>query len=65
MMVTYLRDLATEFHAAYNAGNEAAAARFIVDDPAVRNARLCLVRGACQVLANGLKLLGVSAPESM
>ncbi len=65
MMVTYLRDLATEFHAAYNAGNEAAAARFIVDDPAVRNARLCLVRGACQVLANGLRLLGVSAPESM
>ena len=65
VLVTYLRELATEFHSAYNAGNESAEARFIVDTAATRNARLCLVRGVCRVLENGLTILGVSAPESM
>ncbi len=65
VLVTYLRELATEFHSAYNAGNESAEARFIVDNATTRNARLCLVRGVCRVLENGLTILGVSAPESM
>ena len=65
VLVTYLRELATEFHSAYNAGTESAEARFIVDTAATRNARLCLVRGVCRVLENGLTILGVSAPESM
>ncbi len=65
LLVTYLRELATQFHSAYNAGNETPESRFIVDDAAVRNARLCLVAASCQVLKNGLSLLGVSAPESM
>jgi arginyl-tRNA synthetase len=54
-----LRELATAFHSWYNA------ATFIVEDGALRNARLALAYGVQQVLANGLGLLGVSAPESM
>ena len=58
-LVHYLRELATVFHSWYNA------ATFIVEDPALRNARLSAAFGVQQVLANGLRLLGVSAPESM
>ena len=58
-LVHYLRELAHALHTYYNAE------QFIVDDPAVRNARLALVLGVQQVLRNGLTLLGVSAPESM
>ncbi|MGH8136175.1 MAG: arginine--tRNA ligase [Steroidobacteraceae bacterium] len=59
LVVHYLRELATAFHAYYSA------LPFIVDDAALRNARLALVLAARQVLANALGLLGVSAPESM
>jgi arginyl-tRNA synthetase len=59
MVVHYLRELATAFHAYYNAQ------QFIVDDPALRNARLVLVLAAQQVIRNGLAILGVSAPETM
>ena len=55
----YLRDLADAFHSYYNAQ------QFLVDDAALRNARLALVYATRQVLANGLRLLGVSAPEKM
>ena len=55
----YLRDLADAFHSYYNAQ------QFLVDDGALRNARLALVYATRQVLANGLRLLGVSAPEKM
>ncbi len=58
-VVYYLRDLAGEFHAYYNAH------KFIIDDVALRNARLNLVAATKQILANGLKLLSVSAPERM
>ncbi|HET9330658.1 MAG TPA: arginine--tRNA ligase [Steroidobacteraceae bacterium] len=58
-LVHYLRELANFFHTYYNAET------FIVDDAALRNARLALVLGVQQVLRNGLALLGVSAPESM
>lgn len=58
-LVHYLRELATAFHSWYNA------ATFIVEDAALRNARLALAYGVQQVLCNGLTLLGVSAPESM
>jgi arginyl-tRNA synthetase len=58
-LVHFLRELAQAFHTWYNA------ATFIVEDAATRNARLCLARGAQQVLRNGLGLLGVTAPESM
>lgn len=55
----YLKDLAGDFHAFYNAE------RVLVEDEAVRNARLTLLLAARQVLRNGLDLLGVSAPEKM
>ena len=59
MVVHYLRELATAFHAYYSA------LPFIVDDSGLRNARLALIVAARQVLTNALDLLGVSAPESM
>ncbi|MDD3652067.1 arginine--tRNA ligase [Immundisolibacter sp.] len=55
----YLRELAGLFHAYYNHHP------FLVDDAALRNARLTLVLAVRQVLRNGLALLGVSAPEQM
>jgi len=58
-VVHYLKDVAQEFHAYYNAH------KFIVDDADIRNARLMLVLATRQVMQNGLRLLGVSAPESM
>jgi arginyl-tRNA synthetase len=65
LLVNYLRELATEFHAAYNVGNDDPAARFLAEDAATRDARLALVHASRQVVKNGLALLGVSAPESM
>jgi arginyl-tRNA synthetase len=58
-LTNYLRDLANDFHTYYNAHT------FIVDDPALRNARLNLISATRQVIGNALTLLGVSAPESM
>lgn len=58
-LVHFLRDLSSEFHAYYNAHT------FIVDDDALRNARLALISATRIVLANGLGILGVSAPDSM
>jgi len=55
----YLRELANDFHAYYNAHT------FLVEADDLRDARLSLIDAARQVLANGLGLLGVSAPESM
>jgi len=55
----YLRDLAGEFHSFYNAQ------RVLVDDEAVKLARLALLAATRQVLENGLALLGVSAPRKM
>jgi arginyl-tRNA synthetase len=55
----YLRSLAGEFHSYYNAE------RILVEDEALRAARLALCAAVRQTLANGLALLGVSAPEKM
>jgi arginyl-tRNA synthetase len=55
----YLRELAGEFHSYYNAE------RILVEDEATRTARLALCAAVRQVLANGLALLGVRAPERM
>jgi arginyl-tRNA synthetase len=57
----YLRDLAGEFHSFYNDKAE----RVLVDDEAQRNARVALLAATRQVLANGLAMIGVSAPEKM
>ncbi|GHE22306.1 arginine--tRNA ligase [Halomonas urumqiensis] len=55
----YLLDLAADFHTCYNA------VKVMVDDDALRNARLALGLATRQVLRNGLDLMGVSAPEEM
>jgi arginyl-tRNA synthetase len=55
----YLKDLAADFHAYYNAE------RVLVDEAATREARLALLLATRQALRNGLALLGVSAPEKM
>ncbi len=55
----YLKDLAGNFHSYYNAH------RMVIDDVLLRNARMCLCMAARQVMANGLDLLGVDAPEHM
>jgi arginyl-tRNA synthetase len=55
----FLRELANDFHTYYNAH------QFLVDDVNVRDARLCLIKATRQVIANGLGLLAVKAPESM
>ena len=55
----YLRELAAEFHSYYNAE------RILVEEEAVRVARLALCAAIRQTLANGLALLGVGAPEKM
>ena len=55
----YLRDLARDLHAYYNA------CPFLTAEPTLRTARLQLIRATCQVLRNGLHLLGVGAPEHM
>jgi arginyl-tRNA synthetase len=59
LIAFYLRELAGEFHSYYNA------TRFLVPDIPLRLARLGLVAAIRQVLSNGLKLLGVSAPAKM
>jgi arginyl-tRNA synthetase len=55
----YLRELAACYHSYYDAE------RILVDDEAVKRARLALVRATAQVLHNGLAVLGVSAPQKM
>jgi arginyl-tRNA synthetase len=59
LVAFWLRDCASDFHAWYNAE------RVLVDDLDIKQARLRLADATRQVLANGLDLLGVSAPERM
>lgn len=59
LLAFWLRDCASDFHAWYNAE------RVLVDDLALKAARLRLADATRQVIANGLELLGVSAPERM
>lgn len=59
LVCVYLKELAASFHAFYNAE------RILVDDARERNARLALLLANRQVLANGLAVLGISAPEHM
>jgi arginyl-tRNA synthetase len=62
----YLYDLASEFHALYTKGKDSPHLRFIIqNDPTMTVARLALVEGVVTVLASGLSLLGVDAPDEM
>ncbi len=55
----YLRELSSSYHSYYDVE------RILVDDDAVKRARLALVAATKQVLQNGLAVLGVSAPQKM
>jgi arginyl-tRNA synthetase len=55
----YLRELAAAYHSYYDAE------RILVEDEAVKKARLALVAATARVLHNGLKVLGVDAPQKM
>jgi arginyl-tRNA synthetase len=59
MIAFYLKDLAGEFHGWYNAE------RMLVDDVALRDARVALAAAVRQTIRNGMAILGVSCPESM
>ncbi|MDX1443503.1 MAG: arginine--tRNA ligase [Gammaproteobacteria bacterium] len=59
LIAGYLLDLAGAFHTWYNAE------QFLVEDAALRNARIKLAMATRQVIRNGLDLLGVDAPDSM
>ncbi len=59
VVAAWLRELANAFHTYYNSH------QFLVEDAALRNARLALVVATRQVLKNGLELLGLGAPETM
>lgn len=59
LLAFYLKDLASEFHSYYNS------TRFLVLEQSLKLARLALIAAIRQVLANGLKLLGVAAPSKM
>jgi arginyl-tRNA synthetase len=63
----YLYELASQFHGLWTRGSkEAPHLRFIIPhDPQITVARLALVQGVVTVLASGLSLLGVEAPEEM
>lgn len=58
-IATYLKELASDLHSYYND------TKFLVDDVAIKLARMALIAATQQVLRNGLTLLGVSAPEKM
>lgn len=55
----YLKDLAAAFHSYYNAE------RMLVDDAALKDARIALALAVRQVIRNGLSILGVSCPQTM
>ncbi len=59
MVAFYLKDLASAFHSYYNAE------RMLVDDVALKEARIALAVAVRQVIRNGLAILGVSCPQSM
>jgi arginyl-tRNA synthetase len=62
----YLYDLAAEFHALWNRGNDDPERRFLLENnPQLSRARLELARGIGQIIRNGLGLMGVEAAEEM
>jgi arginyl-tRNA synthetase len=62
----YLYDLAAEFHALWNRGNDDPARRFLVENnPQLSRARLELALGIAQIIRSGLGLMGVAATEEM
>ncbi|MBW2708213.1 MAG: arginine--tRNA ligase [Deltaproteobacteria bacterium] len=61
----YLTHVAASFHRYFNMGSKNGALRVVTEDKTLTQARLMLVSGVRIIIANGLKLLGVSAPKKM
>ncbi len=62
----YLGDLAAAFHANWNRGNDDPSKRYLLaDDHGITNARLALARGVGQIIASGLRVMGVTPVEEM
>jgi arginyl-tRNA synthetase len=61
----YLAQVAALFHRYFNLGTKTPQYRVVAKDPLVTQARLCLAEAVRIVIANGLKLLGITAPEKM
>jgi arginyl-tRNA synthetase len=61
----YLRELAALFHAFYDAGNNDATLRVLCENEQIRDARLVLTAAVRTVVANALRILGLSAPVKM
>jgi len=61
----YLYDLASDFHALWNKGNDNGALRFLQDDPALSAAKIALPRAVAVVISAGLAILGVTPAEEM
>jgi arginyl-tRNA synthetase len=62
----YLYDLAAEFHALWNRGNDDPERRFLIEkNPQLSRARLELAAGIAQIIRSGLDLMGVTATEEM
>lgn len=61
----YLGELAAAFHRYFNMGTKNPECRIVTDDPELSAARLLLVHAVKSVLANGLTLMGITAPERM
>jgi len=65
LIASYLKELAGDLHAWYACGNQDKQRQLLVANGELRNARLCLATATKIVLANGMQLLGVDAPERM
>lgn len=61
----YLYDLASDFHALWNKGNDNSALRFLQNDPALSAAKIALPRAVAVVISAGLAILGVTPAEEM
>ena len=61
----YLAELASLFHRYFNLGTKDSEKRIVGEDQPLSQARLCLIEGLRIVLSNGLRLLGIHAPERM
>ena len=64
-MTFYLSLLAASFHKYFNLGTKISEHRIVTDDKELSQARLCLADAVRIVIANGLNLLGITAPEKM
>jgi arginyl-tRNA synthetase len=61
----YLTELAASFHKYFNLGNRVPDHRIVCQDRVLSQARLFLAEGVRIIIANGLRLMGISAPERM